>query len=130
MDLEESDRRNMKKKKQFSREQVLAELYAISAAPTGEFFRHRDDPENISPAALTALAAYEQSGSAVKFKFYDKLQALELLGKFMGLEAESDGGEPGLLSAILLSTKEDLHEVSALQPETASGNDLVEQGRN
>ena len=116
----------MKKKKQFSREQVLAELYAISAAPTGEFFRHRDDPENISPAALTALAAYEQSGSAVKFKFYDKLQALELLGKHMGLfdGGGSEAAESPLLEGLLRLSGEELED--ELEQATAAGPELVE----
>lgn len=109
------------------REQVLSELAAIGFAPTGEFFCHAHQPERISPSALASVAAFERNGNTMKFKFYDKLQALELLGRFLGMDGAADGGDPGLLAAILNSTKEDLNGISGLQSPTDAGAELVEQ---
>lgn len=110
-----------------SREQVLSQLAAIGFAPTGEFFCHEQQPERISPEALASVAAFERNGNTLKFKFYDKLQALELLGRFLGMEEQAAGGDPGLLSAILSSTKEDLSGISEIQPPADAGAELVEQ---
>lgn len=112
------------------REQVLSQLAAIGFAPTGEFFCHAQQPEKISPEALASVAAFERNGNTLKFKFYDKLQALELLGRFLGMDGEAAGGDPGLLAAILNSTKEDMGGVSELQFSADAGAELVEQTDN
>ena len=78
-----------------------------------------------------AIASVEKSTGGIKVKFYDKLKALELLGKYLGIfDASGSVGEKEspLLEAMLRSTKEvtrdELHEI---QYQTAAGDDLVEQ---
>lgn len=120
-----------KKKTELSTGRVMAELAAIGFARPGEFLC-TEDLKSLSREDLAAVASLERSGTGYKLKFYDKLRALELLGKYMGLTDAQDQGDPGLLAAILESTKEDMawDEIPEIQQPPASGNDLVESAGN
>ena len=64
-----------------------------------------------------------------KVKFYDKMKALELLGKLMGfLEGENETVRNNLLEAILAATQEDVdtHDIPEIQQAADAGDDLVE----
>ena len=97
---------------QISQEKILQELGAIAFARATDMLCVRDgelvvaDTEALSEQQARAVASIEKSAGGVKVKFYDKLKALELLGKAVGL---FDGGaaqqeDNGLLEAILAAT--------------------------
>ena len=118
---------------------ILQELKAIAMARATDFMAVRDGTLDIrSTDALTAeqaaaIASIERSTGGLKLKFYDKLKALELLGKYLGLfesrAAWSDGQECNLLQAIVDATREEVEvsDLPELQQATAAGDDLVEQ---
>ena len=88
--------------------------------------------EQLSPEICAAICSIEKTGGSLKVKFYDKLKALELLGKYLGLFDRKDtqpDPDNNLLQAILDSTKEVIatHDLPEVQQAAAAGNDLVEQ---
>lgn len=123
--------------KDIKAEDILYQLHAIAMADVTALVQVKDGALEISSTdALSkplrcAVASVEKSAGGIKVKFYDKLKALELLGKYLGLfDASGSVGEKEnlLLEAMLRSTKEvtgdELHE---LQHQTDAGDDLVEQ---
>ena len=99
---------------QITQQKVLRELAAIGFARLPQFISIRDGEAEIKdfsslPEELTAaVASVEKGTGGLKVKFYDKLKALELLGKALGV---FDGGavqqqDNGLLQAILEATKD------------------------
>lgn len=82
-----------------TQDRVLAELAAIAFA-NGADYAHVTDPygavEFTPTAKLTddqrrAIASIKQGQTGTEVKTYDKLRALELLGKHMGLFSDSAG---------------------------------------
>ena len=89
--------------------------------------------QELRPEAGAAIASVERTAGGLKVKFYDKLKALELLGKYMGM-FDGTGGRDGqetnnLLEAIVAATREEVEmdDVPELQQAAGSGDDLVEQ---
>ncbi len=72
-------------------EDILYQLQAIAMADVTKLINVRDGTVEVSqtqqlPKKLRcAIAAIEKSAGGIKVKFYDKLKALELLGKYKGL---------------------------------------------
>lgn len=118
---------------------ILEELRAIAMARATDFMAVRDgaldirSTDELTPEQAAAIASVERSTGGLKLKFYDKLKALELLGKYLGLfEARQswlDGQENNLLQAIIESTAKevDTGDLPELQQAAAAGDDLVEQ---
>lgn len=117
---------------------VLAQIHAIAMADVTELTQVENgnlvirSTSELSPQLRAAVCSVEKSAGGLKVKFYDKLKALELLGKFLGLfdrreDLRDDGDQ--LLEAILQSTKEVIstHDLPEVQQAAAAGDDLVEQ---
>ena len=88
--------------------------------------------KELTPEVGAAIASIERSSSGIKVKFYDKLKALELLGRHIGMfDGLQDRGEKesnNLLEAILAATGKEVatDDIPELQQTADSGDDLVE----
>lgn len=119
---------------------MLQELQAIALARTTDVVGIQGgtlvvkDTDSLPEQLAPAIASVEKTSVGLKIKFYDKLKALELLGKHTGLFEEP--APPGkqstnLLQAIVASTKEDLRydDLPEVQQAAAAGDDLVESAK-
>jgi hypothetical protein len=90
--------------------------------------------EALSDREAAAIASIERSSTGLKVKFYDKMKALELLGRQLGMFDGSGSQLPqenNLLQAILEKTKEEIStdDLPELQQAAAAGHDLVESSQ-
>ena len=116
---------------------IVQELRAIALARATDFMAVRDgaleirSTDELTGAQAAAIASVERSTGGLKLKFYDKLKALELLGKYLGLFESREAPQnqqTNLLQAILEATKQevDTDDLPELQQAAAAGHDLVE----
>ena len=128
----------MSKPRKLSEENILKELVAIGFARATDYLFVQDNQLMVRPTdelrkdAGAAIASIERTSSGLKVKFYDKLRALELLGKHIGMYAgkgTQEKQENNLLEAIVASTKEEINtdDIPELQQAADPGDDLVEQ---
>lgn len=118
-------------------EKIRRELTAIAFANTEDYCSVEEgqllfrDWQALSKEQLAAVASVEKSSTGLKLKLYDKMKALELLGKMLGL---FEGGLPrteenNLLEAILSASREEVDtcDLPEIQQAADPGHDLVEQ---
>ena len=124
--------------KNITPKKVVEEMAAIGFARATNFLRVSEgelivcDTDTLSKADRAAIASIERSSNGIKLKFYDKMKALELLGKYMGMFDGKDDGEENrnnLLEAILAATQEEVgtDDIPEIQQAADDRHDLVEQ---
>ena len=124
--------------KQITKKRVVEELAAIGFARATNFLCVSEGELTIRPtdtlskADQAAIASVERTSNGIKLKFYDKMKALELLGKYLGMfegKTEEEEVHNNLLEAILAATQEEvvLGDIPELQQAADAGHDLVEQ---
>ena len=130
-----SDGKDVKAVK-LSGQRVLEELQAIAFARVTDYVQVEQgalvvcDSNKLTKGQAAAIASIEKVTGGVKVKFYDKLKALELLGKAMGLfegmAAEQESNN--LLEAILMATEKevDTDDLPEVQQAAEAGHELVE----
>ena len=120
-----------------SAEALLEQLQAIALADVTAVVQVQDgaltvqDTRNLPRQLRLAISSVEKSAGCFKVKFYDKLKALELLGKYLHLfeqPVEDSAAENDLLATICRSTGEvmDVCDLPEIQQAAAAGDELVE----
>ena len=116
---------------------VVEELAAIGFARATNFLWVSDGEltiratDTLSKADQAAIASVEKTANGIRLKFYDKMKALELLGKYLGIfegKPEEEQVKNNLLEAILRATGEEvtLDDLPELQQAADDRHDLVE----
>lgn len=91
-------RRRRKKRPVVTEESIIGELAVIAFADMGDIIELRDGVVCVKeiddiPEGARHAAAYIKSGTkGDDIKLYDKMKALELLGKYLGLFGGKGGG--------------------------------------
>lgn len=130
----------LQNKLEITQEKVLQELAAIAFANGTDFVTVTatglldvKPTSKVPKEKLPAIAGikYSQVGS-VEIKLHDKVKALELLGKHLGVfddrRGAEDAVENNIFDVIDQSTREelDISDIPEIEPTAKPGNDMVE----
>ena len=95
-----------------TQKKVLGELAAIAFANVSDIVTVADGQlcvGDIPPGAAAAVQSVEKTSTGIRVKFYDKLKALELLGKATGLfDGIPEPEQNNLLAAIREATGQEV----------------------
>ena len=121
---------------ELSAQAVVEELRTIAMAKATDVLQVRGGRLEIADIQdMAAVASIETTSSGLRVKFYDKLKALELLGKCLGLfsgDVPEESGQSTLLQALLDGTREEvaLDDLPEAEQATEACHDLVESGES
>lgn len=125
---------------QENKETLLSQLWAIATASPADLMKIENgvlqykDTAELTKKQRAAIASMEKSANGPKIKLYDKLKALELLGKCMGLfdSRPEQQMETNLLETILAATGEEVntHDLPEVQQTADDRHDMVESKKS
>lgn len=129
-------RDKLAQKLEISQERVINELAAVAFANGADYARITAQgyvefipTDDLPKEKLAAIAGIKSSQSGTEVKLGDKLRALEMLGKYLGLfdgQQTAEQPENNLLDALNGMTKEGYDDIPELQQQTKADSDLVE----
>ena len=132
-------RDELQSKLEITQETVLQELAAIAFANgtdfvtvTGAGLLDVKPTSQVSKEKLPAIAGIKYSQNGIEIKLHDKVRALELLGKHLGVFATGGGAatqeDNNIFEVIDQSTQEeiDTNGISEIEPPAEPGDDVVE----
>ena len=127
-------RDKLRGKLEITQEAVLQELASIAFANgtdfvtvTGAGLLCVKATSEVPKNKLPAIAGIKYSQLGIEIKLHDKVRALELLGKHLGVFA-TGGEENNIFEVIEQSTREeiDTNEIPEIEPPAEPGDDVVE----
>ncbi len=126
-------------KLEITQEAVLQELAAIAFANGTDFVTVTQagllavkPTDEVAKEKLPAIAGIKYNQLGIEIKLHDKVRALELLGKHLGVFGTSShpaaAEENNIFDVIEQSTREeiDTDEIPEIEPPAKPGNDMVE----
>ncbi len=129
----------LQSKLEITQETVLQELAAIAFANgtdfvtvTGAGLLDVKPTSQVSKEKLPAIAGIKYSQNGIEIKLHDKVRALELLGKHLGVFATGGGAaaqeDNNIFEVIDQSTREeiDTDAIPEIEPPAEPGDDVVE----
>lgn len=132
-------RNKLQNKCEITQERVLRELAAIAFASGADFAKvvtggtfdtvKMIPTDKIPPEKLAAIAGMKMTANGVEVKLHDKVRALEMLGKYLGLFDGSGGQEKSdnnLFEAINGCSEEGFNEIPEIQQPTETDAAVVE----
>lgn len=129
-------REKLSQKLEITQERVIKELAAVAFANGADYARITAQgyvefipTADLPKEKLAAIAGIKSSQSGTEVKLGDKLRALEMLGKYLGLfdgQQNAEQPENNLLEALNGMTKEGYDDIPELQQQTKADSDLVE----
>ena len=135
----EKRRATLRNKLEITQEKVIEELAAVAFANGADFAQVTKTglvriipTEDIPQDKRKALASIKEGANGTEIKTYDKVRALELLGKHLGVFDSNNGvaaeQENNIFDVIDQSTREELDTsaISEIEHPAKPGNDLVE----
>ena len=124
-------------RRKISEKQIMEELAAIGFARATDYLQVENgelvirSTGELKKEDQAAIASVERTSNGIRLKLYDKMKALELMGKQMGMFEGKDAAlqeKNNLLEAILAATQEEMEtdDLPEVQQAADAGHDMVE----